>query len=103
MRSGLAIATKKKRKKKKKKNNTNTNTTQCALPKPLHTIVKISILERNIQVEDRLIQYWHKINNLEDLIREMDKESNKAQTCARAKVLLASTTSKRYKDTRGGI
>jgi len=73
MLSGLAVATKKKRKKKKK----NTKTSQCALPKPLHTIVKRSILEQNIEVEDMLMQYWHKIINLEDLIREKNKERTK--------------------------
>ena len=51
----------------------------------MHTIVKRSILERNMQVEDKLLQYWHKIMNLEELIREKNKESNKM--CA--KVLLA--------------
>ena len=38
-----------------------------------------------MQVEDKLLQYWHKITNLEELIREKNKESNKM--CA--KVLLA--------------
>ena len=50
LQSGLAITTKKKRKKKKE-----TNTTQRALPKPLHTIAKRSILERIMEVEDKLI------------------------------------------------
>ena len=81
MRSESAHATKKKRKKKKK----NTNTAQFSMPKPLHTIVKRSILERNMQVEDKLLQYWHKITNLEELIREKNKESNKMW----AQVLLA--------------
>ena len=84
MQSG-AIATKKKQKKKQKKKKKNTNTSQCALPKPLHTIVTRSILERNIQVEDMLMQNWHKIINLEDLIREKNEEITKM--CA--KVLLA--------------
>jgi len=38
-----------------------------------------------MQVEDKLIQYWHKINNLEGHIQEMNKESTKV--CA--KLILA--------------